>query len=88
MHITLNWSTIKELIDTDMPVVNRMDFEVSPEIIEELSDKLVDFRRAYEDDGLSVEEYADFGPVQLFRSMFMQGYSTLLSEIAARRDRV
>lgn len=85
MHITMNWSTFQELIDADMPVVKRMDSEVSQEVIEELSDKLIDFRRAYENEGLCVDEYADFGPVQLFRNMFIDGYNRLLSEIANRR---
>jgi len=85
IHITLNWSTVQELINMDIPIVNRMDSEVSQGLVEELSDKLVDFRRAYEDAGLSVDEFADFGPVQLFRSMFMDGYTHLLREIAIRR---
>lgn len=85
MHVTVNWSTVQELLDMDIPIENRMDSEVAQELIEELSDKLVDFRRAYDDDGLSVDEFADFGPVLLFRSMFMDGYTRLLKEIANRR---
>ena len=85
MHITMNWSTIQELIDADGPVENRMDSQVPSRIIDELSAKLVDFRRAYEDDGLSVEQFQDFGPVKLFRSMFVDGYNELLREIAASR---
>ena len=35
--------------------------------------------------GLSLEEFEDFGPLLLFRSMFLEGYYHLLVEIAKRR---
>lgn len=84
-HITINWSTAQELIDADIPVVSRIDAEASPEVVEELRSKLSDFRKAYDDDGLSLEEFQEFGPVQHFRNEFIKGYNLLLSEIAARR---
>jgi hypothetical protein len=46
---------------------------------------LPDFRRAYDDDGLSVADYAEFGPVRLFRNAFLKGWYTLLAEIPSRR---
>ena len=85
MHITLNWSTIAEIIDTDMPVENRIDTPAAQETIEGLRNKFVDFRRAYDNDGLKVEDYAGFGPVQLFRNMFLDGYQHLLDTIAQSR---
>ena len=36
-------------------------------------------------DGLSVEEFADYGPVQLFRNAFLKGWYQLLVEVASRR---
>lgn len=85
VHITINWNTAHELIEADGAVVSRMDVETPREIIDELSAKLIDFRRAFNDNGLSVKEFRNFGPVQLFRSMFLEGYYHLLSEIARRR---
>ena len=85
MHITINWSTAQELIEADGPVDLRMNTETPKHIIEELEAKLPDFRRAYREDGLAVEEFAEFGPVQLFRNNFIEGYYRLLAEIPARR---
>ncbi len=84
-HITINWSTAQELIEWDPPVVSRIAVEPPPEVLAELSSRLPDFRRAYEEGSLPVEEFADFGPVQLFRNNFIAGYETLLAKIAARR---
>ena len=85
VHITINWSTAQELIEADGDVVSRMDAETPGDILDELSTKLPDFCRAFQKDGLSLEEFEDFGPVQLFRNNFLEGYYVLLAEIAARR---
>jgi transaldolase len=47
---------------SDVEVRPRIDKPVDPEIIEDLSRKFVDFRRAYDDGGLSVEEFDSFAP--------------------------
>lgn len=85
VHITINWDTAKSLIEDDGPVICRIDAETPEDVINELSKKLPDFRRAFYEDGLSLEEFKDFGPVMFFRNMFLKGYNHLLSEIAARR---
>jgi transaldolase len=83
--VTLNWSTMEELIEIDGPVVSRMDVEAPQSAVDELREKLPNFRRAYDEDALSVEEYEAFGPVVLFRTMFLNGYTRLLDAIADRR---
>ena len=85
VHVTINWSMAQELIEAAPPVVSRIDAETPQTVIDELRDKFVDFGRAYDEDGLSVEEFAGYGPVQLFRNAFLKGYYLLLAEIAARR---
>ena len=40
------------------------------------------------EDSLSREEFADFGPVVLFRSMFLKGWDFLLSTIKERRAQI
>ncbi len=85
LHITINWSTAQELIEADSPVAPRIDLETPQPVIDELSDKFMDFRKAFDEEMLSVEEFADFGPVQLFRNCFLEGYYRLLAEITARR---
>ena len=39
----------------------RMDAPVDPAIVQELTKKFVDFRRAYEENGMTVEEFDDYG---------------------------
>jgi transaldolase len=49
---------------SDVEVRPRIDTPVEAKIIEELSRKFVDFRRAYEENGLSVAEFDTFGPTR------------------------
>jgi transaldolase len=45
---------------SDIPVQLRMDKPVEPRVVEELNKKFVDFRRAYEEDGLRIDEFDAF----------------------------
>jgi transaldolase len=87
MHITINWSTADELITADPPVVSRIDAPTPTEVVQELRAKIPGFRRAYDEDGLGVREFANFGPLMLFKTMFLNGYARLLDEVADCRAR-
>lgn len=82
VHITINWDTAELLISSNKPVISRIDAQTSESVLEELSKKLPDFYRAFDEDALSLEEFKDFGPVVYFRNMFLKGYNYLLKEIA------
>lgn len=84
-HITINWSTAQELLEADPPVVSRIDTPTPSDILAELQAKLPDFRRAVTPGALPVEEFAEYGPVVLFRNNFIAGFEYLLSEIRSRR---
>ena len=47
---------------SDIEVVSRIDKPVDPKIIDTLSAKFRDFRRSYEPDGMSIEEFDTYGP--------------------------
>src|SRR6266481_5454994 len=49
---------------SDVEVRPRIDQPVDPRIVEELSRKFLDFRRAYAEDGLRVEEFDSFAPTR------------------------
>jgi transaldolase len=49
---------------SDIEVRQRMDEPVQPRIVEELSRKFADFRRAISEDGLSIKEFDTFGPTR------------------------
>ncbi len=85
MHITINWSTAAELIAANPPVASRIDAPTPKEAVQELRSKVPGFRRAYDEDGLTVEEFKDFGPLMYFKAMFLNGYARLLDEVAERR---
>jgi len=81
MHITINWSTAEELNAANGPVAGLIDAPTPSETVQELSAKLPNFRRAYEEGAMKPEEFADFGPVMLFKTMFLNGYSRLIDEV-------
>jgi len=86
LHITINWDGMAEvLIKQAPPVVRRIAADLAPRLVTELLERLPDFARAYNTDGLNVEEYYDYGAVELFRSSFMKGWRSLLDLIAERR---
>ena len=84
--ITINWvGTANKLIEQNPPVVSRLFNPVEQRVIDELMEKLPDFRRGYLDDGLTVEEYHAFGPVNLFRSGFLKSWKRVLEISPERR---
>ena len=86
VDVTINWSTAQEILAAGTPIVPRMAVAPAARVIAELSEKFPDFRKAYQADGLPVAEFAEFGPVRLFRNAFLKGWYLLLAEIAARRN--
>jgi len=89
MHITINWKgTADKLIELDPPVVYRMFNPAPQHVIDELFKKIPDFKKAYLEDGLNVEEFAGFGPVNLFRTQFINGWNYLLKTIKERREKI
>lgn len=85
--ITINWlGTADKLIEQDPPVVYRLFNPVQQKVIDELLEKLPDFKKGYLEDGLPVEEFEDFGPVQLFKGAFTKSWARVLEIIKKRRN--
>lgn len=84
--ITINWEgTADKLIEQNPPVVYRIFNPVPQKVIDELMEKLPDFKRGYLDDGMEPEEYDEFGPVELFRSSFIKSWNRVMALIKERR---
>jgi transaldolase len=84
--VTINWKgTADLLLEQDPDVVHRFLCPVPPAVVDELLAKLPDFRRGWEPGGLGVAEYEDFGPVVLFRSMFLKSWNGTLAKIRELR---
>ena len=84
--ITMNWrGSCDKLIELDLPVVSRFFNPVQPRVLEELLQKLPEFGRAYRADGLTVEEYEEYGPVEYFRDSFIRSWESALERIRKER---
>lgn len=79
MTIPYEWQ--KLFNGSDIEVKERFQNPVSPEIVETLYAKFADFRRAYDVDGLSNEEFDTFGPTVRTLRAFISAYHDLLAVI-------
>jgi transaldolase len=61
----------------------RIDEPVEPWIVDELLDRIPDFRRAYEPDGMSIDEFDGYGATVRTLRQFIRSYHDL---VAAVRD--
>ncbi len=57
---------------SDVEVIPRIDQPVDPELVEELRKKFVDFRRAYDEDGMTIDEFDTYGPTARTLRQFIQ----------------
>ena len=85
--VTINWKgTAQVLIEQNPPVVQRF-LQPSPEsVIDHLLEKSEVFRKSYLHHAIEPEEYEEFGPVVLFRSMFEDAWKNALSFIEDYRQ--
>jgi len=58
---------------SDVEVVPRIDTPVDPRIVDDLLKKFADFRRAYTEDGLSIDEFDSFGATVRTLRQFIAG---------------
>lgn len=82
---TINWSTAAELLAADPPVDVTIDDPVDPDVERTLLDAFPDVRQALDPDGLTLEEFEGFGPVQHFRDNFIAGWDGVLGMIRESR---
>ena len=69
---------------SDVPVKNYMDIPVDPKIIAELKMKFKDFRRAYDENGLTIDEFDTFPATIATLSQFCQATTDLISIIRSQ----
>lgn len=82
VNLTINWKgTADKLLEQNPPVVSRMFNPVPYQVIDELMEKLSEFKRGYLIGGIHKEEYEDFAPVRLFRSSFITSWEKVLKII-------
>jgi transaldolase len=64
---------------SDVPVEERIHNPVKAEVLDELYRKIPDFRRAYDEDGLSVEEFDSYGATVRTLRGFIAAYHDLMA---------
>lgn len=67
--------------NSDVRIQNTTDIDENPSMVEELLRKFDDFKRAYEPDGMEVEEFDTFGATLRTLRGFIGGYNMLLDII-------
>jgi len=85
MAATINWSTAAELLAADLPPVATVEDEVEADVRRILTDSFPELRQALDPDGLGLEDFEGFGPVQTFRDLFIAGWDSVREMIAAER---
>ena len=81
MVVTLTHKWQKRFNASDIEVISRIDKPVDPEVIDGLLEKFVDFRRAYEEEGMAQSEFDGFGPTKKTLTGFIGGYQDLVRVI-------
>ena len=66
---------------SDIEVIPRIDNPVDPEIVKELLQKFPDFRRAYTEDGLSINDFDSFPPTRRTLRQFIAACTDLAAMI-------
>lgn len=85
---TINYSTVEEIVALNPDVVLTVDKPVSESVLAELRTKFEDFRIAWGDVPISLEDFEAFGPVEHFRGTFVDAWRDVLSAINAARSKV
>lgn len=85
VSLTIPFKWQKRFNGSDITVENRMDTPVDPVIIDKLKKHFPDFVKAYEPDGMTIEEFDTYGAVTKTLKQFLGGYDKLIEMI---RDRM
>ena len=84
--VTINWKgTADKLLEQDPAVVQRFAMPIPQSVIDELTEKVDEFRRAYYVNAITEEEFEEYGPVVLFRSSFEKAWKSAMEEIKNQR---
>lgn len=79
--LTIPWEWQVKYNESDVKPASRMQIPVSEEILDALYTKIPDFRRAYDEEGMSVEEFDTFGATVRTLRSFIEGYYSFVALI-------
>jgi transaldolase len=79
--LTIPYAWAVQFNASDIEVKERFSNPVSPQIVQELVHSFPDFRRAFDEDGLTVEEFDTFGPTVRTLRAFIGSYHDLTTVV-------
>ena len=79
--LTIPYSWQRLFNDSDIAVVPRMDDPVAQPVVDQLYRRFPDFRRAYDVDGMTSEEFDAYGPTARTLRSFIESYHDLVAVI-------
>ena len=79
--LTMPYVWQKLFNESDLEVVPRMQEPVPTEIVDELYRRFPDFRRAYDEDGMAVDEFDSFGATARTLRGFIASYQDLVATV-------
>jgi len=83
VDVTINWSTAEDLMKSEGIPEAALNDAPDTATVAALEAAFTDFTAAWNERGLPRGGFAEYGPVQLFRNQFLEGWYALLSEIAS-----
>lgn len=81
VSLTIPWEWQVKYNESDVKPVPRMQEPVNEEILETLYTKIPDFRRAYDENGMTVDEFDTFGATVRTLRSFIEGYYSFVALI-------
>lgn len=81
VSLTLPWEWQVKYNESGVKPVPRMDEPVSPQILDALYKTIPDFRRAYDEDGLTAEEFDSYGATVRTLRSFIAGWHDFVAVI-------
>lgn len=79
--LTMPWEWQVKYNESDVRPAPRMEVPVDRQIVDALYARIPDFRRAYDVDGLTVEEFDTFGPTVRTLRSFIEAWHTFVGSI-------
>ena len=79
--VTLTHEWQKRFNASDIDVIPRMDTPVDSKIVDGLYGKFAEFRRSYDENGMTVDEFDAYGPNVRTLRQFIDGYHALVGTI-------
>ena len=79
--LTIPYAWATRFNGSDVTVTDRIDDPVDPRIVAELRHKFEDFRKAYDADGMTIDEFDAYGATRRTLRQFIGGYAELCQMI-------